>query len=269
MADPIWIGLVVKVVLSVAVVILGSLAAERAGPLVGGVIGALPMSAGPAYVVMALQTDDRFIADGAVGSLVAIIATTVFLVVLARLIARFGLWLSLAAGLAGWLAAASLLRPMTWSGPGAMIANIVAFGIAARLIGPRLTEVPPPSVIIDERPRLDLLLRGLLVGVLVVAVVVGSRFLGPATIGMAAVFPINLTSLVLLIHPRLGGPATAATMVGALRAIPGLALALLALHWGAVPLGAPTAMVLALAICLLWSFGLLAWNARPLARGTV
>jgi hypothetical protein len=100
----------------------------------------------------------------------------------------------------------------------------------------------------------------------VAAVVTGSRALGPAATGIAAVLPINLTSLTLVLHPRLGGPGTAATLAGALYAMPGLALALLTLHLLVVPLGAPAALSAALLTSLGWSAGLIAWRGRVIAR---
>jgi len=70
---------------------------------------------------------------------------------------------------------------------------------------------------------------------------------------MAAVFPVAFTSFALLILPRVGGDVAAAIMVSALRAMPGFALALLALHLAAVPLGVGAALAVALIPSLLWS----------------
>ena len=44
--------------------------AERAGPLVGGLVATLPIGAGPVYIFLALDHDAHFIAQSAVGSLV-------------------------------------------------------------------------------------------------------------------------------------------------------------------------------------------------------
>ena len=99
-------------------------------------------------------------------------------------------------------------------------------------------------------------------GVLVGGVVTGSRALGPALTGMAAVFPVAFTSFALLVLPRVGGPVAAAIMASALRAMPGSALALLTLHLAAVPLGAGVALAVALLPSLAWSAMLLLQRGR-------
>jgi hypothetical protein len=89
-----------------------------------------------------------------------------------------------------------------------------------------------------------------------------SAVLGPALTGIAAVFPVTFSSLGLIMHSRLGGRVVAATMAGAIRAMPGFVLGLLVLSALAVPAGAPLAMLAALAAMLAWSAGLILWRLR-------
>ena len=51
------------------VVVVATLAAERAGPLVAGLVATLPLGAGPVYVFLALDHGAAFIAQSAVNSL--------------------------------------------------------------------------------------------------------------------------------------------------------------------------------------------------------
>jgi hypothetical protein len=74
------------------------------------------------------------------------------------------------------------------------------------------------------------------------------------------VFPVAFTSFAFLVLPRLGGTAAAAVMAAAVRAMPGFALALLALHLCAVPFGAWAGLGAMLATSLVWSAGMLAWR---------
>ena len=60
--------------------------------------------------------------------------------------------------------------------------------------------------------------------------------------GIFAVFPIVTLSMMLILHPRIGGPATAAIIANAMWGLVGFALAMLTLHLTAVPLGAPLAL---------------------------
>ena len=95
-------------------------------------------------------------------------------------------------------------------------------------------------------------------------VVTLSAGLGAALTGIAAVFPVTFSSLGVIVQSRLGGRVAAATMAGAIRAMPGFALGLLVLHGLAVPAGAPLAMLASLAAMLAWSGGLILWRVRRL-----
>src|SRR6185437_989441 len=61
--------LVVKMAITAGFVLAATITAERAGPLVAGLVATLPISAGPAYVFLALDHDAHFIAQSAVASL--------------------------------------------------------------------------------------------------------------------------------------------------------------------------------------------------------
>ena len=91
-----------------------------------------------------------------------------------------------------------------------------------------------------------------------------SAELGPILTGVLAVFPIVLTSLILIFEPRIGARPTAALIAQAIPGLGGFAVALAVLHGAAVPLGAPAALVLALALAVSLSFNLALWIAlRP------
>ena len=74
-----------------------------------------------------------------------------------------------------------------------------------------------------------------------------------AVTGILAVFPIVLTSLMLILHPRIGGPATAAVIANTLWGLVGFGVALMTLHAAVIPLGAPGALTLALAVSIAWN----------------
>jgi hypothetical protein len=108
-----------------------------------------------------------------------------------------------------------------------------------------------------------------MVGLLVAGVTTLSAVLGPALTGIVAVSPVTFSSLGLIVHSRLGGRVVAATMAGAIRAMPGFALGLLVLNLLAVRTGAPLAMLAALAAMLAWSAALILlrlWAARTSTR---
>jgi hypothetical protein len=101
-----------------------------------------------------------------------------------------------------------------------------------------------------------------MISLLVAGVVTVSRQIGPAATGIATVFPVALTSLALVVHPRLGPQAVAVAMASALRAMPAFGVALVTLHYLVLGAGAAIGLVAALLICLGWSGILAAWRLR-------
>ncbi len=240
--------------ITAATVVAASVAAERAGPVAGGIIVALPVSAGPGYVFLARQASDAFIAHSAVYSLAITAATALYLAVYVRAAPRLGPLASVAAALVPWFAVAALLLWIELSWEIAVALNLVAFPLAIWLTRDSAAgEVLPPRVASVR----DLLLRALLAGGLVATVVTVSDLIGPRLTGSTMTFPVVLTTLGLIMHHRYGGRAAARALRGALLAMPGFAVCVLALHLLAEPLGAIRALVAALAVSLAASLFLL------------
>lgn len=261
--DPFWVSLVVKMLVTMSVVIAAALTAERAGPFLGALIVCLPVSAGPSYVLLALQADDRFIAASALASAAAVAATDVFLIAYVFLAPRMSVLASLGGGLLVWLALAAPMQLVPWSVGGVVAINAAVFAVGIWLTRGIIAEVPVKRA---ERRFTDLLLSAASVGLLVASVVTLSARLGPTLTGMAALFPVTFSSLALVVHPRLGGRIAAVTMASALRGMVGFVLGLLVLHALAVPLGAPAALVAALLTMLAWSGGLIVLRRRQQLR---
>jgi hypothetical protein len=113
----------------------------------------------------------------------------------------------------------------------------------------------------------DVPLRAALVAVLVATVVGMSSRVGPGISGTIALFPIVFTSLMLILHPRIGGPPTAAVIANGLWGLIGFGIALAVLHVAALQFGSAVALSLALATCVGWNLGLWGYGrGRRLAR---
>ena len=87
-------------------VLAATVTAERAGPLVGGLVATLPIGAGPVYIFLALDHDAHFIAQSALGSLVINAVNVVFALIYALLAQKRSLVVSLAGAFAVWFALA-------------------------------------------------------------------------------------------------------------------------------------------------------------------
>jgi hypothetical protein len=77
--------------------------------------------------------------------------------------------------------------------------------------------------------------------------------IGPGGSGILAVFPVVLISIVLILHPRVGGKPTAAVLANATLGLVGFAFATLVLHVAAELLGSAIGLALALGTAVGWS----------------
>jgi hypothetical protein len=249
--------LALRMAVTAAFVVSASVITERSGPVIGALVATLPISAGPSYVFLALDHNAAFIAEGALASL-PINAVTIFLgltyVVLAQ---RQSAVVSCLSAVAVWIALASVIRMIHWSLAGGLIANAVAFAICVPLLR-RFRNVKMPLI---TRRWFDIPLRASLVATLVATVVTLSGWVGPTISGIIALFPVVFTSMMLILHPRIGGPATAAVLANSGWGLMGLAIAIAVLHVAALRFGSAVGLSLALATCVSWNLGLW-WNGR-------
>ncbi|QWG13099.1 hypothetical protein KMZ29_26090 [Bradyrhizobium sediminis] len=251
-----------RMAITAAFVVTASVITERSGPVIGALVATLPISAGPSYVFLALDHDADFIAEGALASL-PINAATIFLgltyVVLAQ---RRSALVSCAVALAVWIALASVIRMFQWTLLAGLIANAVTFAICVPLLqGYRHVKMP-----LITRRWYDVPLRAGLVATLVATVVTTSGWVGPRISGIIALFPIVFTSLMLILHPRIGGPATAAVIANGAWGLMGFGIAVAVLHLAALRFGSTVALSLALTTCIGWNLGLWWWGRRKLVR---
>jgi hypothetical protein len=241
--------LIVRMVVTAAFVLAATVTAERAGPLIGGLVATLPLGGGPVYVFLALDHDAQFIAASALNSLTINAVNVIFALLYARLAQARSLPVSLLLALLVWTALAWLAYSLVWTLPMAVLFNVVAIGACLVLAWP-LRGVPMPLL---HRRWFDLVLRAAMVAALVGVTVTASFRIGPSGSGILAAFPIILISVILILHPRVGGKPTAAVMANAVIGLVGFASACLVLHITAEPLGSAIALSLALTTSIAWS----------------
>lgn len=271
MLESVLLPALLKMALSAFTVVAASLLVERVGPFVGAMVATLPISGGPAYLFLAMDHGPQFLADSTVGGLaVNAVVTPLFVLTYASLAQRRGLALSLGAALLAWVAGAALITSIPLTMTGAFLANLVTLpaslvlarrftqGVALRAPVPRWWDIP---------------LRAAMVVALVAALLLVARTVGPQAAGMVAVVPIVLTSLTLILHPRIGGPAAAAVLANAIPGLFGFGMAMLAVHALAPAAGSALALSVGLAICVGWNLTLVlarrlkARRAVPAALG--
>jgi hypothetical protein len=84
--------------------------------------------------------------------------------------------------------------------------------------------------------------------------------------GVAALVPIVMVSLAIILHPRIGGMGASAVIAHALPGLAGFGVAVAAMHLAVLPLGAPLALALALGVCVAWNAGLALARHVPVTR---
>jgi hypothetical protein len=250
------LSLIVKMAVTAAFVVAATMTAERAGPLVGGLVATLPLGAGPVYVFLALAHGAPFIAQSAINSLAINNVNVIFALVYALLAQRRSLAVGLSVALLLWIALAWIVHEVQWTLGDALLANAVVLGVSIALARPlRHVRIPPVRTY-----WYDLALRAVMVAALVGVTVSLSFRIGPGGSGILAVFPIILISVILILHRRVGGKPTAAVMANAVTGLVGFACACVVLHFTAEPLGAAIGLSLALATSVAW--GLIVLTAR-------
>jgi hypothetical protein len=245
--------LALRMAVAAAFVVTASIITERSGPVIGALIATLPISAGPSYVFLALDHDPQFIAEGALASFPINAATMFYCLAYVFLAQHRNALISVGGALLVWIALATIERLVPWTLLGGFIANAIAFGICIPTFKrfQHVTKMP-----LTTRRWYDIPLRATMVATLVAIVVSLSRWVGPFVSGTIALFPVVLTSVTMILHPRIGGPATAAMIANGGWGMMGFSLGIAVLHVAALPLGSAIALSLALATCVIWNLAL-------------
>jgi hypothetical protein len=192
--------LAVKLLLAPSFVVGASLAARRYGTRVGGLIGGLPVVAGPILLVYALAHGRLFAAGAAAGTLLGLVSLIVFVVVYGRLAQRVSWGASM---LVGWLAFA--LATVIFSAVTVSAGVALALSALALLVG--LVALPRPSAgagVHAPPPSWDLPVRAACALALVLALTAVAGWLGPQLSGLLAPFPVITTVLATFTHAQRG-----------------------------------------------------------------
>lgn len=245
--------LIVKMAVTAGFVVGATVTAERAGPLVGGLVATLPLGAGPVYVFLALDHGADFIAQSALNSLAINSVNVIFALAYALLAQRRSLAVSLPLAMLLWFALAWGVNEIQWTATSAILANVVVLPACIVLARPlRHVKIPPVRTY-----WYDMALRAGMVALLVGVTVTLSFRIGPGGSGILAVFPIILISVMLILHRRVGGKPTAAVMANAALGLVGFALACVVLHYAAAAFGSAAGLTLALMTSVGWGLSVL------------
>lgn len=257
--DPFWITLLMKMLTSAFIVVVASMVVERLGPVMGALVATLPLSAGPNFVYLAMDHGAAFLAETARIGLQVNIATAFFVLGYGLAAPRANVFAALAVAFVVWGVVVAAVRHIDPPAGATFVVNVVVyagcyFGTRRLFTGQRAPAAP--------RRIWDLPLRAATVMALVAAVVISGRLAGPTAAGVIATLPLVLTSLAVILHPRIGGPATAQVALSSYPGLLGFGVAVGAVSVAAIPLGAPVALLAGLATAVLWNLALLQISRR-------
>jgi len=186
----------------------------------------------------------------------------VFSLVFVVMAQRFGMVLSVGGAVATWFVFAFLLRKVSWNFWSVAAVNLAMFGVCIALTN-RYRYVKMPLIV---RKWYDVPVRAFMVACLVAAVVGLSGRVGPIVTGLLAVYPIVMTSLMLIFQPRVGGPATAALIANTMWGLVGFSACLFTVHLATVPLGTWAGLILSLVVSVVWNLVLYWLRHRAITR---
>lgn len=237
----------VKVLLAPALVVCASLAGRRFGARVGGLIGGLPLVAGPILLAYALAHGRAFAAHAARGTLLGLVSLMAFVVVYARLADRRRSWLS--ALLGGWAAFLACTLAFTVVPRSALLATATV--VAALILSPSLLpDTGPPPAVAEAPTRWDLPLRAACALALVLALTALAGRLGPQLSGLLTPFPVIASVLAAFTHGQRGAAELVHLLRGLLVGYLGFAAFCLTLALWLTPLGIAGAFAIACALAL-------------------
>lgn len=204
--------LILKLLLTPALVAAASLAGRRWGPAVSGWLVALPLTSGPIVFFLCLTHGQLFAAAAARATLAGASSQAAFCLAYSRFALRRRWPSALLAAILAFLAATILLQRLTLPLIALFLLVALILALTLRLM-PRVAAAPPPRA--RPAPLWDIPLRSGLTTLFVLLLTGSASALGPALTGLLAPFPLYGAILAVFAH-RHGGSAAA---IGVLRGL--------------------------------------------------
>ena len=194
----------VKILVSIAMVVLLSVAAERVNPRFAGILSGYPLGAAISLFFIGYEVGPDFAATSAVYTTIGLAATQAFVlgyqIAAKRLKTRPKGWSILGAsagGFAGYLGVAWLVRQVPVNLPLALAVSVASIFVFDRMF--RLIE----NTAIQERIPFNLktlIVRSLVAAALIMSITASARLVGPGWAGLLSAFPVTLFPLLVIFH---------------------------------------------------------------------
>ena len=246
-----WFGLALKIAMTVGIVVAASVVVERSGPFIGSLMASLPTAGGAALIILAIEHPTGFIAASAVGSIVSNAICAIFALTYAFLAQRRSLPVSLGGAFLMWFCCAALSRLVDWTAATAVLLNAVIYPLA--IFAGRGLRADGAAKLRAAFTASDLAWRAGVVTLCVIIVTAASSSIGSFASGLFTFFPVAMGSYFVILHPRIGGKATASVAAHVQAPLIGLGLSLTAVHFLAEPIGVWWSYAVGLSIGIGWN----------------
>jgi hypothetical protein len=211
--------LLFKILLVPTIIALISLAGRYWGASISGLLGGLPIIAGPILVFLAIDHGDTFAESSAQAALCGVISIGIFCLAYAVASQRFGILSSTIFGLIGFSLGTGFFLVFQFS-------LVPTFGLVILVLITFLRVFPSYSLNESayQTSIQDILIRMFAAACLVLLITGASQALGPRLSGLLAPFPVAGTILAGFTHSNCGADATRRLLDGFLKGLFGMAV---------------------------------------------
>jgi hypothetical protein len=238
--------LALRLVLAPAFIVAISLVARRFGARAGGVIGGLPVIAGPILLVLALDKGSAFAADAAVGTMLGVVALIAFVLAYVAVSRRYGWPAAITIGWATFFVVLGAIEPVK---AGRGIAVVLACGACA--LGILVLPKPERGTRAGAAHQpYDLALRAACAVVPVVVITEFAGAVGSHVAGLLSSFPIITPVVAAFTHAQHGSAEAARLLYGFTVGFLAYSLFCFVIAVALSPLGIGGAFALAAAVAL-------------------
>lgn len=254
-------SLLLKILVTPAIIGTASLAGRRWGHSISGWLIALPLTTGPITFFLALSHGPAFAANAAAGTLAGGISQAAFVTAYSQLAWHWKWPYALGAAILGFAVCTAALEYVTFPLVPLFIVIFLVFMLVLRAL-PRHSD--PNETTDTLPPRWDIPLRMLIATLFVLLITAAAPSLGPRLTGLLAPFPLFTTILAAFAHHQSGPGAAIKVLRGLMMGIFSYASFFFVLAVLLVPAG----IGIAFAIALLTVITMQAVSLWMLQRGT-
>ncbi len=210
-------SLILKLVVTPALIGAASLAGRRWGAAVGGWLVGIPFTSGPIALFLALDHEASFAASASVGMLLGTISQAIFCLAYSWSASRGVPWLaSLGSGCVGFAVSTVVLQVLSVPLMPASLATLVALVVVLFLVPHTPDKSDKSESPATLPPRWDIPARMVVATVFVLLLTAVAPVLGPYLSGLLSPFPLFGAVLVVFVHRSEGATSAMKLLRGLL-----------------------------------------------------